>query len=213
MRIGDLAIIFDKQTGEYHKECLSAELAQRVFEIFSEYDVNMVIHRDGRAFIDREKFTAEKFLYYQADRYFFELISTGTVGIDAIGTEAIGRNDVEMFCTMFHDDTEMRECLMRLTKIEGIRAAASTDHNIEIFAAKAGKGNAILRLADMLGIDRGATIAVGDSKNDLTMIEKAGLGLAMKNSMQVLIDAADAVICSNEEHCVEYILNNFILTA
>ena len=37
-------------------------------------------------------------------------------------------------------------------------------------------------MADMFNIDRDSIIAVGDSYNDLSMIEYAGLGVAMGNS-------------------------------
>ena len=46
-------VLFDKETGEYHKECLSRHLAELAFKIFSEYEVNIVIQRDGQ---DRRNF-------------------------------------------------------------------------------------------------------------------------------------------------------------
>jgi len=55
------------------------------------------------------------------------------------------------------------------------------------------------------------TIAVGDSTNDMTMIQAAGLGLAMENAVPELKAAADAIICSNQEHGIDYILRNYIM--
>ena len=203
------SVILDRKTGECSKECLPRELSKKVFDIFSEYDTNPIIHTDGQGYTVAATFTPEGFLYYQADRYFFDLINPGTLGVDDIRSLA-DSDTVEMYCCLFHSDKELAECRERIAKTPGLRYAASTAHNIEVFSEKAGKGNAILRFADELGIDRAATIAVGDSINDLTMVQKAGLGLAVKNAMPGLLAEADEVICSNEEHCAEYILNKFI---
>ena len=77
-------------------------------------------------------------------------------------------------------------------------------------ASSAGKGNALLLLAELLGVDRNATIAVGDSTNDCTMVETAGLGLAMDNAVPKLKAVADAVVCNNRDHVVKYILEHYI---
>ena len=81
---------------------------------------------------------------------------------------------------------------------------------IVIFSADAGKGHALWKLADALGIDRADTIAVGDTLNDIDNIRCAGLGLAMDNAMDALKAEADAVICNNEEHAIAYILEHYI---
>ena len=44
------------------------------------------------------------------------------------------------------------------------------------------KGNALLELADYLGIPADTTFAIGDSDNDLSMIESAKYGIAMGNA-------------------------------
>ena len=80
----------------------------------------------------------------------------------------------------------------------------------EIFSKNAGKGNALLALADRIGCRREQTIGVGDSTNDLTLIRSAGLGLAMSNACRALKNEADEVICSNDEHAVQYILEHYL---
>ena len=65
-------------------------------------------------------------------------------------------------------------------------------------------------LGKMLGIDLSEMISVGDSRNDLSMIEITGLALATSNALDVLKDAADEVICSNNEDIAEYIVKNYL---
>ena len=46
------------------------------------------------------------------------------------------------------------------------------------------KGNALLSLADYLGVPEDRTFAVGDSDNDISMIEAARYGIAMGNATE-----------------------------
>ena len=66
-----------------------------------------------------------------------------------------------------------------------------------------------MTLADMLGVDRKATIGVGDSLNDVALIESAALGLVVSNACEELKLIADKVICSNEEHSLAYINKHY----
>ena len=51
---------------------------------------------------------------------------------------------------------------------------------------------------------------MGDSINDLSMIEAAGLGLAMENAKEAVKEVADAIACRNTEHIVPYLMRTYI---
>ena len=85
----------------------------------------------------------------------------------------------------------------------------ASEYNIEIMNIEAGKGNALYALCDLLGVDYEDTISMGDSDNDSSVTKAAGLGLAMANAVDSLKAIADEIICSNEEHGVEYVLNHY----
>ena len=61
--------------------------------------------------------------------------------------------------------------------------------------------------AATMGVPLADTVAIGDSDNDLTMIEVAGIGIAMGNGEQCAKDAADwvadAVDASGLAHAFE----------
>ena len=116
-----------------------------------------------------------------------------------------------MFCVFFENYADLLECKAFFEGQPDLLVAQSNKYNLEIISKNAGKGNALMVLADLLGIDRAVTIAVGDSTNDMTMVRQAGLGLAMENAVDELKAAADQVICDNEHHSAKYILEHFIL--
>lgn len=69
------------------------------------------------------------------------------------------------------------------------------------------KGGGLRFAAATMGVPLADTVAIGDSDNDLTMIEVAGIGIAMGNGEQCAKDAADwvadAVDASGLAHAFE----------
>jgi len=69
------------------------------------------------------------------------------------------------------------------------------------------KGEGLRFAAATMGVPLADTVAIGDSDNDLTMIEVAGVGIAMGNGEQCAKDAADwvadAVDASGLAHAFE----------
>ena len=62
-----------------------------------------------------------------------------------------------------------------------------------------------------LGMKPEEMVAVGDGFNDLSMIQFAGLGVAMANAQDVVKEAADYVTLSNEEDGVAVVVEKFLL--
>ena len=69
----------------------------------------------------------------------------------------------------------------------------SNPYYLEIFSSDAGKGSAVTRLADHLNIPHENTLAAGDEENDISMVEAAGLGIAMLNATDDVKKAADII--------------------
>lgn len=82
---------------------------------------------------------------------------------------------------------------------------------LEFTEAGVTKGTSLKLLTEKLGIKREEVIAIGDSYNDLEMIEFAGLGVAMGNAADDIKTAADYVTESNMEDGVAKVVEQFIL--
>jgi len=63
----------------------------------------------------------------------------------------------------------------------------------DVMVSGVSKGKGLIDLADVLQIPHENTFAIGDSENDLSMIEMAGHGIAMGNSDPALLKAADYI--------------------
>lgn len=76
----------------------------------------------------------------------------------------------------------------------------------EILPKGIGKGNAIKKLVEHLGINPDKTIAVGDYNNDISMFRAVKMGVAVANACPEALEAADMVTVSNEEHAIARII-------
>lgn len=87
----------------------------------------------------------------------------------------------------------------------------SGDYFIDLMHKDSSKGSALKHLAEMRGIAVENVLAIGNYYNDLTMLEYAGLGIAMDNSPQEVKDVADAMTSSNNEEGVKLALQKYCL--
>jgi len=87
----------------------------------------------------------------------------------------------------------------------------SKPYFMEIIDKKASKGEALRWLCKYLGTDIAKCAAVGDSLNDLPMIEAAGLGIAVANAMPVLKEKADIITVSNNDGAIKKIIEEYFL--
>ena len=76
----------------------------------------------------------------------------------------------------------------------------SAAHFLEYVKKGSNKGYGVKFLADYLNLGIGNTIACGDERNDISMIETAGVGVAMKNARQELKELADYVTENDNDH-------------
>lgn len=80
----------------------------------------------------------------------------------------------------------------------------------EISAKNVDKWNAIEFLKEKMRIEKNEIIAIGDNMNDKTMIENAGLGIAMGESTPVIKEIADVVTDTNCNDGVAKVLEKLL---
>ncbi len=108
---------------------------------------------------------------------------------------------------------EENERIMRELAAEGFSECEITrsgDFLVEVVNAKYSKGTAVRHLAEYYRFPLEKTVAIGDQLNDLPMIEKAGVGVAVKNADARLKAQADYVCdFTNEECAVSAVIEKF----
>lgn len=81
---------------------------------------------------------------------------------------------------------------------------------LEIMPLHIDKAKSLQKLLHHTGFTREEMMACGDGFNDLSMIEFAGMGIAMANAQTVVKEASDYVTLSNEEDGVAHAVELFL---
>lgn len=206
------ARILDLKNAAVLKEQLvSVETAEKILDILGNYDSLREIYYDGTGYAEREKLE-------QIDHFFEEgpmaeyVRSTRQPVENLMDKFRQESREVDKVQGVFADLGEREAALDEIRKLEGVTITGALHNNIEVNAAGVDKGNALLWLAQYLGIAPEETMAFGDGNNDITLLEKAGTGVAMKNGIEEVKHAADRITeKTNDEEGAAKFIETYVL--
>lgn len=81
---------------------------------------------------------------------------------------------------------------------------------LEIMPQNIDKAASLQKLLNSIGLVADQMICCGDGYNDLSMIEYAGLGVAMENAQPLIKESADFITRSNDEDGILHVINLFL---
>ncbi|XOD67992.1 MAG: Cof-type HAD-IIB family hydrolase [Flavobacteriales bacterium Tduv] len=97
-------------------------------------------------------------------------------------------------------------------KFQNVLSVQKSQSNfIEVTAPNVSKGKAIAFLLEAFPFQREKTLAIGDSDNDISMLEWAGVGVAMGNAREHIKRLANDVTLTNLEDGVAHALEKHII--
>lgn len=82
---------------------------------------------------------------------------------------------------------------------------------LEIMPKNVDKATTLDRMLSVIGVTRENTICCGDGFNDISMIQYAGVGVAMANAQDAVREVADYITASNDEDGLVQVIQKFIL--
>lgn len=195
------AAIFDAQKGEYlHSVFLpqsAVELVKCVDEVLPEIGI---------------QYNTEKAVYFNKDNaamvYFRK-----TTGLPHLTCHYKEVTEPTFKVVFAHEDEKQIEKLEQLLtthpKADNFDFIRSEKILYEILPKGVSKGVLLCKLAELLSIDIGKTIAVGDYNNDVSMIKAAGFGFAVANAVPAAKAVADYITVSNNENAIATIIEGF----
>ena len=204
------AKIYDRKEGKSYDIAIEKELLHEMLDKFYSYDICVILHAKDRSFVDASTHNPEDYRYFNMSQIWVDYLLDKDTPIENLKDFVYSLDSIESICVFFRNKDDLLECLEHFDMDERLDVVQTDRWNIEICSKEAGKGNALIKLAEIMGLSPEQTIAVGDGENDVTMVKKAGLGLAVSNARTMLKVVADETICSNEQHAIKYILENYI---
>ncbi|WP_370224976.1 Cof-type HAD-IIB family hydrolase [Cytobacillus sp.] len=123
---------------------------------------------------------------------------------DTILDEPVTPPKIEVY---FEDKGDLEDAKAAIRGMfENVEVIKLGDLRMDIVPAGVSKLNGLLYLCEHLGISRNQMVVIGDSADDLEMIEAAGLGVAMGNAPAEVKKAADWLTRSNNQNGVSYMV-------
>jgi Cof subfamily protein (haloacid dehalogenase superfamily) len=102
----------------------------------------------------------------------------------------------------------IREEFLRIKELE---VTSSGSNNIELNCKGITKGKGVEILSRYYNLKPQEIMVIGDSENDLSMFEYAGLSVAMSNASDIVKQKADYVTVSNDRDGVAKVIEDFVL--
>lgn len=181
---------------------MEPEVIRRIIELQKEYEVFSIYFEAMKMYVEELN---EKALYFSN----FEGVKVIPVGnmLEFYNSQPIGKmlmiGEYEKFIVF------RKKLLDELGQY--INATFSMPSFLEAYNINVSKGIILHKVAEYYGLKREEVIAIGDGENDISMIEYAGLGVAMENAMDPVKNAADLTTKSNAEDGVAHVIEKYIL--
>ena len=102
---------------------------------------------------------------------------------------ALESNDYEYLLSLKDDVNKIID--------DSIQYTFSSNRYMEFNSRFASKGNALLKLCEILNIDVSESMAIGDHLNDESMLRVAGVSVAVNNAQKEIKEICDIVTCAD----------------
>jgi Cof subfamily protein (haloacid dehalogenase superfamily) len=204
----DGALVYDlSHKKSVYSRPINAETLKAAVEFARENKIYLELYAIERYFVEEINW-ADKI-----HREFFGLHSTLTNFDEIVGRETIIKCEL-----MVHDAREEAKSRLFLEHFKGLlrgstaRTPAFPDVSfINVIDPMVSKGSALEKLAGHFGISLDKVMAIGDGTNDLPLLEKAGLKIAMGNARDELKAIANYVTLSVDKSGAAAAIERFLL--
>lgn len=205
------AMIRDVKTGEtYYSNMLSKEDCIKVVDLLHKEGIYFHTYIDDIMYAEKLDYAA---LYYMIKSK--DLSSDFRIDVKVVeSVKDIVVKSSENPAKIVVMSSKLEE-LLRVRKfvedISTIEVVSSNYDNFEVLNRGVSKGKALEIISRKFSIKREEIIAIGDNENDCSMLEYAGLSIAMGNAEDKVKNICDFVVPSNDEDGVAYAIKKFVL--
>lgn len=112
-----------------------------------------------------------------------------------------------LFMVESEEIPKLRELIQTSQFADKYTFIQSSPNYYELLPKGSDKGTGLMKLAEILRLDPKMTIGIGDNENDINMIKKAGVGIAVSNAIPEARKAADYITVDNNSSAVSAVIH------
>lgn len=200
------ALVMDDKTNVLLSITIPISEVKRVYKLAGEMGIHVSLYKDDEWYVEEMDEWAEQ---EGAITKISPIIRSFSDLFDLWGRENSGPNKI--LCMGDPNGLEELNGKMKELSFNNLNIYFSKPTYLEIMPGNASKISAIEFLCQKYGIQRSEIIAIGDNYNDISMLEFAGLGIAMGNAPDAVKQHADDITLSNDEDGVSEAIRKYIL--
>jgi Cof subfamily protein (haloacid dehalogenase superfamily) len=160
------------------------DLAMEVIRYAQERDLHVQAYRDDKLIVERDRPEARVYANHAGME----------INVVSDLDQAMGPTTPKLVIVSTAEKIESLMTDARRRWNGKLNIATSVPEYLEFTSASSDKASALAFLCEELGISHEESVAVGDGRNDASMLEWAGLGVAIEGSPLEVIAAADRTI-------------------
>lgn len=193
-------VVLSKSKQILYEEKLACEYVIKLEELSKHQKTNMIAWKENRLYMTEEN--AHTMEYQAITGIQHTLINSFRDIAEGGVTKAIWIDEPNKVSRM---QTETQSALG-----EKINCHTSRAYLLEFVSKSASKAIGMEKIGEYFGIRQSEMIAVGDGYNDISMIQYAGLGVAMGNAPDDIKAIADYVAPTNDEDGLAVVIHQFM---
>ncbi|SDY40105.1 Cof-type HAD-IIB family hydrolase [Eubacterium barkeri] len=136
--------------------------------------------------------------------------------IESFGSQILYLNNIQMFTNRVHKffvattDNDIKPQIEEALADQNVLVLSSLGAFVEIIPKTCDKIMGVVAVCNDMGISLDEVMAIGDSQNDMALLKRAGIGIAMNNAPDAVKKCATHITATNDEDGVAKALNNIL---
>ncbi len=188
---------------------ISEEKTFNIVQVLENFKCSIRLQHEKFSIGNRMRFPGNliaKAMFGSGDPLFYPMQFVDSLG-DHLTDNPVAPPKIEVYAQSKDELVTIKETINE--HFRDIQVDLTETHKLEITPLGVSKLNGLQALANHLDIPLHETVVIGDSPDDIEMIQSAGLGVAMWNAPKEVKFAADWVTRSNNMNGVSYMIKEY----
>lgn len=204
------AYIREKDKNEViYKSVLGYENSKKILEVYKNHNITFYFNTCDTVFMER---LDPENGYVKINKTLPKHSQINIKVIEEWDKTLLEYEDEILKCICIDKDSDkIIKAKRDLLKLKELEVVSSASNNIEAMVSGASKGRAVEVLAGFYDLKREEIMCIGDNENDISMLQYAGMGVAMRNGENKVKEIADYVTDTNNDDGVAKAIEKFVL--
>lgn len=188
---------------------LSKSQAMRVAELLRDHPIQSLMYIDNAMTFEHQDDSISRWLAWSAQLP--ENQRPNMIKVDKFETAIASADNVWKFATSSEDTDALNHFSSLVEEELGLSCERSWHNQIDLAQRGNSKGNRLRQWVESQGLTMDSVIAFGDNLNDVSMLEQAGMGVAMGNSGDEVKASANMVTTDNDVPSIANVIREYVL--